>query len=174
MGDAKCALKSSLLDAPVECYCGHAYRQINEYLRYDSTGKYSLYREMADVLAIVLSTAPRIPCDIIVYRLVSDDFIKVLVENNKDLNTTQEKGFVSASLLRSIVNEKESYAGHENLLKIYVNKNSIGIYVNAITKRGEQEILLFPNGYFRLIEYPYKDHSIKKMVYECELFYFGF
>ncbi|MCX7657826.1 MAG: hypothetical protein N2Z57_04015, partial [Oscillospiraceae bacterium] len=48
-------------------------------------------------------------------------------------------------------NEKEPYANHSNLLKIYVNKNSIGIYVNAVTAKSEQEVLLFPKGFFRLI-----------------------
>lgn len=171
---AGCVISNSLVTS-IESYCGYSYSQINEYLRFNNTD-YSVYREMANILTIILCGAPRIPCDIVVYRLVCDDFIKELIENNKnDLPVpTLEKGFVSTGLLKDIVNEKESYASHKNLLKIYVKKNSIGIYVNSITKRTEQEILLLPKGYFRLIDYPYKDHKINKMIYECDLFYFGF
>lgn len=173
---AESAISNSILVSSIECYCGYSFSHINKYLRYDNTDDYSVYREMANVLAIVLCGAPRIPCDIVVYRLVCDDFIKELIENNKnDLPIpTLEKGFVSTGLLKDIVNEKESYTRHKNLLKIYVKKNSIGIYVNSVAKRSEQEILLLPKGYFCLIDYPYKDHSINKMVYECNLFYFGF
>ena len=50
----------------------------------------------------------------------------------------------------------------------------MGVYVNAITRRREEEILLFPSMYLGLANYPYRDESISKMVYECKLFNFKF
>ena len=128
-------------------------------------------KNMATILTVILSMAPRVPNNIVAYRLVCDDFIRSLIENNKKEMPTIEKGFISTSLVKSIVNSDEAYSYQENLLKIYVPKYTIGIYVNEITKRKkEQELLLFPNGYFRLIKKPYNEGN--KMVYECELFYF--
>ena len=66
--------------------------------------------------------------------------------------------------------EKESYSRNPNLLKIYVPKDTFGIYVNTITFRNEYEMLIAPNYYLRLVEYPYKDHATEKTIYECKLF----
>lgn len=69
---------------------------------------------------------------------------------------------MSTSLLKNIANENEPYAAESNLLKIFVPKDTIGVYVNAVTKRSEEEMLLFPNMFFGLISYPYKDQNTKK------------
>lgn len=168
---AKKVIKTSCMDASVECYCGYNYRQINEYLRSNfNKDEDDLYKEMADILAIILSMAPRVPNNIIAYRLVCDEFIHELIENNKKEIPTQEKGFISTSLTRNIVNSKEFYSNHKSMLKIYVKANTVGIYVNGVEKRHEQELLLYPNGYFRLLKKPYKDNN--KKICECELFYF--
>jgi len=168
---AKKVITTSCMSASVECYCGYNYRQINEYLRFGTIENEStLYREMAYTLSIILSMAPRIPDNVIVYRLVCDEFIHKLIQNNKDEIPTQEKGFISTSLTRGIVKSEEFYSSHKNILKIYVKANTVGIYVNCIERRSEQELLLYPNGYFKLLKKPYKENG--KIIYECELFYF--
>ncbi|WP_236896987.1 ADP-ribosyltransferase [Clostridium beijerinckii] len=171
-------IRTSLVTASVECYCGYSYREINEYLRYDNSSEdeeekdslYYLYREMSDILAITLSMAPRVPNNVIVYRLVCDEFIKELIKNNKEGIPTLEKGFISTSLTAKIVESEEFYSDHNNMLKIYVKANTVGIYVNGVAKRHEKELLLHPNGYFKLLKLPYEENN--KMIYECELIYF--
>lgn len=168
---SKMTIKGSLCDAPLECYCGYSYRQINEFLRYERDNEYHTYRELADILSVVLCSAPRVPHDIVLYRMVNDEFINMLIEKNKQALATpiQEKGFMSTSLLKNIANETESYASHINLLKIFVPKDTIGVYVNAVTSRSEEEMLLFPNMYLGLVSYPYKDEETGKIIFECQL-----
>ncbi len=79
---------------------------------------------------------------------------------------------MSTSLIKDIVDQEESYAAENNLLKIYVEKGTIGVYVNAVTKRSEEEMLLFPNMYLGLIGYPYNDKESGKIIYECKLIKF--
>ena len=171
MNIIKKVIIDSCVTSVIECYCGYSYREINRYLRFNRDNEYNLEREMATTLAIMLSMAPRVPENIVAYRLVCDDFVKKIIENNKSGIPTIEKGFISTSLLKEIIDSDEAYSGHNNLLKIYVPKNTIGIYVNGVAKRSEQELLLLPNGYFRLIKSPYIDG--KKKVYECEILYFN-
>lgn len=171
---AKGFIKSSLADAPIECYCGYSYKQINQFLRENIDSELNTYKELADILAIALCSAPRIPINLVVYRLVPDEFIKTLIAQNKNNNgnLTQEKGFMSTSLLKDIVNSEEAYSSKKNLLKIYVDENTVGIYVNSVASRNEQEILFPPNGYLALIEYPYHDASCGKTIYECKFINF--
>ena len=168
---SKSVIKGSLCDAPLECYCGYSYRQINEFLRYEKDDEYHTYREMADILAIILCSAPKIPHNLVLYRMVNDEFINMLIEKNKQALPVpiQEKGFMSTSLFKNIANETEAYASHDNLLKIFVPKDTIGVYVNAVTSRSEEEVLLFPNMYLGLVTYPYKDRDIGKTIFECQL-----
>lgn len=166
---AKNVIKTSCITSVIECYCGYSYKEINEYLRLE-IDKNNLGREMANGLAIMLSMAPRIPNNIVAYRLVCDEFVIKMIDNNKQGITTIEKGFISTSLTKDIINSGDPYSEHNNLLKIYIPKNTLGIHVNAVTRREEQEVLLFPNGYFKLIKSPYMEGN--KKVYECELFYF--
>lgn len=165
---AKKVIKTPCVDASIECYCGNNYKEVNEYLRFDIK-KDNLYQEISDILAITLTMAPRVPNDIIVYRLVCDEFINELIKNNKRGIPTQEKAFISTSLTKDIINSQEYYSEQKNMLKIYVKANTVGIYVNGVAKRHENELLLYPNGYFRLLKTPYEDNN--KKIYECELFY---
>lgn len=167
-------IKGSLIDAPIECYCGYSFRQINQFLRYNSDSEFNTYRELADILAIALCSAPRIPFKLVVYRLVCDEFIKELIAQNRKSRPypVQELGFMSTGLLKDIVNSQEAYSSERNLLKIYVDEKSIGLYVNSVTPRNEQEILFPPKSYLALIEYPYHDASCGKTIYECQLMNF--
>ena len=141
---SKSAIKGSLCEIPIECYCGYSYRQINEFLRYEKDDDYHTYRELADILSIVLCSAPRIPHNLVLYRMVNDEF-------------------------KNIANETESYVSQNNLLKIFVPKDTIGVYVNAVTSRSEEEMLLFPNMYLGLVSYPHKDEDTGKILFECQL-----
>lgn len=168
---SKSSIKSCLCAEPIECYCGYSYRQTNDFLRYEKDDNYHTYRELADILSIALCSAPRIPHNLVLYRMVDDEFINMLIEKNKQEFPTpmQEKGFMSTSLLKNIANETEPYASQNNLLKIFVPKDTIGVYVNAVTRRSEEEMLLFPNMYLCLISYPYKDEDTGKILFECQL-----
>lgn len=168
---SKKTIKGSLCGAPLECYCGYSYRQINEFLRYEKDDEGHNYRELADILSVVLCSAPRVPHDLVLYRMVNDEFIKALIKKNKQAQPApiQEKGFMSTSLLKNIANENESYARQNNILKIFVPKDTIGVYVNVVTSRSEEEMLLFPNMYLGLESYPHEDEETGKMMFECQL-----
>lgn len=155
----------------LECYCGYNYSRINEYLRFNSN-VLSDYKHMSDILAITLTMAPRVPNNVVVYRLVCDEFINEIITRNKEESHAADKGFISTSLSKNIVNMKEAYTTHKSMLKIYVKANTIGVYVNLIKPSKEQELLLFPNGFFKLIKVPYEENN--KIIYECELFYFNY
>lgn len=171
MNITKNIIKDSCVTSVIECYCGYSYIQINEYLRFNRDTKNNFGREMAIALSLMLSFAPRVPNDIIAYRLVCDNVVNKIIENNKQGIPTIEKGFISTSLTKDIVTSDEAYSEHSNLLKIYIPQNTVGIYVNGIAKRKEQELLLSPNGYFKLIKNPYNEGN--KKIYECQLFYFN-
>lgn len=164
----------ALSNAPIECYCGYTYQQINNYLR-TGIDEHSLnkYREMTQLIVYAMVNAPRVPCNLIAYRLVSDEFIKEMINRNRILSKSiKEKGFMSVSLVKtSLLEQNEAYSDYINLLKIYLKKNQIGFYTNSIesTTRGEKELLLAPGLYLRMIEYPYKDKDSGKVIYECEL-----
>lgn len=162
--------RNSLFVEPVEQYCGYKYREINHSLRYDEDNQ---YRVLADILSVVICSAPPIPCDLIGYRLVSDDVadkmfnIKHLKKTDIGIVPYLEKGFMSISLSKNITKLNEHYSGNNNLLKVYIRNGIDGIYVNSITSRPEEEIILRPNLYVKLMKYPYKDVDTGKIVYEC-------
>ena len=155
-------------EAPIECFCGYGYLSENENLRGNKDVKYCT--GLTNVLIREICSAPAIPENIVVYRLVCDDVIQELttIRNDKPY-TYYEKGFMSTSLLKSIVDSEEPYSLHKNLLKIYIDKNTIGVYVNAVTRRSEEEILFLPRMSLGLISKPYKDKEIGKIIYECVL-----
>lgn len=172
--DAARSVLGSSYDAPIEYYCGNVYDHINNYLRFglDSTES-STYTILSKLLALSLVNAPRIPENIVVYRLVSDCFIDDLLDRGKEGIPAIENGFISACLLEDITKSTEHYSTRKHLLKIYVKKGTIGIYVSCVehaNRSHEQEMLLFPYGFFRILDGPYRKSG--KKVYECELFYF--
>ncbi|EMJ4245487.1 hypothetical protein PIU50_003376 [Clostridioides difficile] len=188
----KCAIEGNIFTSLIEDYCGHAYREINKYLRnryktnekkveevekVEEEAKKYMSKELSFILAMVLSTAPRISENIVTYRLVNDYFIQELISENKKGLPVIERDFLSTSLLTDIIGVKEAYHEYDNLLKIYVDKGTIGLYVNEIfeipeRRRKEEEILFYPNGYLYLMKYPYKDSVLNKKVYECYLYYY--
>lgn len=171
MKESKKYVNLHIAGAPIENYCGNVYREINRYLRTDEDDAVHSYRELSDILCIALRSAPRIPCDLVLYRLVNEEFVNNLFTNHKKKNVIPiyEKGFMSTSFLKSIVNVGESYADQKYLLKIYAHKNTTGIYVNSIVYRDEYEMLLIPGLYLGMVEYPYTDKKSGKVIIECEL-----
>lgn len=161
----------SIETSTIECYCGYSFREVNEFLRFGYHSNKQLYDKMVDILIMLLCSAPKIKDDIVVYRVVDDVFIKELIGKNKlkDSIGTREKGFMSTSLLKNIVNIYSNGGSGLYLLKIYVPKGTVGIYVNTVTRRNEEEILLAPNNYLRLIEYPYYDKKFSVKIFECQL-----
>ena len=153
----------------IEEYCGHVYKEINSYLRGNYQGdSEAMYKEMSHILIMLLCEAPRIPDNIVVYRLVSEKFMSELYRNNQSGLPTIEPGLMSTSMFESIVGSDEAYAQHKNILKIYIPKGTPGIYVNAVTQRSEYEVLLAPNRYLAMISYPYKS-KCGKVITECKL-----
>ncbi|MDE5995158.1 MAG: hypothetical protein K2G60_06560, partial [Oscillospiraceae bacterium] len=68
-------LKGGLSSDPIGCYCGHSYREINRFMRCGEDNESFTYRELSNILLITLYHAPRIPENVILYRMVSDEFI---------------------------------------------------------------------------------------------------
>lgn len=167
---ARGGLHGSHIKSPLQCYCGWSYRNINEYLREGRDDSLGRNRELSNLLMVLLCSAPRIPEDLILYRIVDDRFINKLIQKNKVGSAIQERGFMSTSLLKDIARQEEPYNRGNNMLKIYVPKGTIGVYVNVVDKRNEEEILLFPNYFLGLIDYPYTDEDTEKVIYECKLF----
>lgn len=174
MERANCVLRSSKhtfkLYEAFECYLGYTYQRLNNYLRtspdYDADLRYS-----AEFMHFLIYTAPRIPENIVVYRLVSDKFADEMMMNIEKGICVRENAFISASLLSTIVNSDEPYANHKNLLKIYVRADTAGIYASTIAERNETELLFPLNKCLGLIKEPYQKtyYGKVKTVYECNL-----
>ena len=109
--------------------------------------------------------APRIPENIIVYRGVNQfgnyDF-------NNEYNSSKDLGFLSTSIA---VEKAKPFASSNKMLKIYVRKNTPGIYMDVIWDRDENEILFPPSAILTLISEPYYDKTLSLIAYECELSY---
>lgn len=154
---------------PVQYYAGHTYHQINNYKRYNDPDISLNTKINAEVLSLALFSAPPIPEDIVVYRMVPIEDLEALIDANKKTSHHfyYEKGFMSTSLTKDIALHDEYK--DRLVLKIYVPKGKYGIFVDAITNRGEYELLLQNNLYIRLCGKPYKDYDINKRVHECKI-----
>lgn len=81
---------SSLETNPLECYCGYSYKYINEFLR---TGEINdqIYSNMTDLLIFTLCSAPKIPENIVLYRVIGRDIAKEIFLKNKNKKPFQKK-----------------------------------------------------------------------------------
>lgn len=172
MHAAKKSVNDSMFTSILECYLGYSYQQINAALRYNDQNIY--YEDLSKLMKIIVCSAPATPEKIVVYRLVDNKFIDLLIQSNKKDPATpiQEKGFMSTGLLASslIKQNDEPYSQFKNLLKIYVDEGTKGFYANVIDSRSEEEFVIYPDSYLRMIEYPYMNDGY--IVYECELITF--
>lgn len=151
----------------IEGYCGNDFRHINNYLRF---GENSVYEAeytslLSKRLTVVMSLAPRIPENIIVYRSVGNHTAEALKKYGKAL----EKAFISTSMLKTIAMDSDFYSNPPYLLKAYVKKGTRGIYTTSIAFGGEYEMLLSRDGVFKLLKEPYGADG--KLVFECQITY---
>lgn len=156
---------------PADMYLGYKYIEMNGVLReeaaYDSVSK-----EIAGYignLMMAIFSAPVIGEKVILYRLVPKLMVEELVFHNKKGRPYVEKGFLSTSMVKECC---EKHCGSSNyMLKIYVDDETPihAIFANAIRVRSEEELLLPPKMYMRMVKYPYVDEATGKIVYEVRL-----
>lgn len=157
----------------IQYYCGGDYRFINGLLRNIDLGikDVNTYKLLTVTLINLITFAPKIPQDIVLFRIPSDRFIRQLNLDIEEKGYTIEKGFLSTSLIESITSSTQYYGNKNYLLKIYVKKGTPGIYTslvkNADFREEEQEMLLLPNSCLKLVKEPYKNKG--RTIYECEL-----
>jgi hypothetical protein len=174
-------------DTTVLCnYCGFRYIHINKYLRdenktwpYDTT---AIENEI-ETLKTTINEAPRVPENIIVYRVVAKSIIEKIIEASESYCKTNEwfceKGFLSTSLISEPALDIRDRNGDNCLLRIYIQKDTQGAYVYLIvgSRREEQEMLFLPDCYLRLINRKWWRSLFcskkigKYQVYDCELSY---
>lgn len=155
------------LEEPIELYCGYRYREINEYLRNNTlTSAFPNVPVYTATMASAILSAPTTDQSLVAYRQVSSSTIQAIVEAHENETVYCENGFMSVSLHKETCIEN---CGHKaDVLKIYLPKDLPAVYVNAIVRRDEAELLLPPELFLRLIAEPYLDPS-GKMIYEVEL-----
>ena len=69
----------------------------------------------------------------------------------------------------SLLKPNSRLGDDESLLKIYVDKGTVGAYVPTVAGRSEYELLLQNNLYIRLCNKPYFDEKINAYIYECKI-----
>ena len=148
-------------------YCVNEYEQINKFYINDDYKIDDTYNYKSIRLSEQLLEAPGIPENIVVYRFVENAVIEKIIDANKNNceHYYEEKGFMSTSLLKTIVEDRREDC---SLLKIYVDKGTVGAYVDVVASRGEHELLLQNNLNIRLCNVPYLDKEYNVMVYECK------
>ena len=153
-------------ESSLEYYCGLGYQKINGFYRYNKnvTDK---YKYLAWTISEELLLAPRIPENIVVYRYVNEECINELLYSTKFNESKQfyERGFMSTSLLKEIAKDAPD---NSVLLKLYVNKATVGAYVNSVVRRNEYEMLLQNNLFLRICKKPYWDEEYGMMIIECK------
>ena len=145
---------------PIAVYCGHGARHgINEYYR-SGKQKFTELSELAEELERILENAPRLPEDIVTYRVVEK------AEVNKLLNKGEVKdyGFISTT---PYLNHEENIKGCK-FFEIFVPKGTICAYVEHLSVRQEYELLLAASNY--KIVYSGKKYKKKgSTFYKCVL-----
>lgn len=155
-------------DLIIEGYCGNDFHHVNHYLRYGEESKYNNFqysRKLVQQLSKVISLAPRVSENIIVYKSVGNYTAEALSKFGEVL----DKAFISTSLLKRVAADYKFYSNQPYIVKLHVKKGTTGIYTPCITNGGEYELLLLLNGIFKLINIPYQENQIT--IFECELSY---
>lgn len=145
----------------MDMYFGYRYKQINESLRScnNTLDDYALRRDIM-IMSIAILSAPVIKEKIILYRQVSEDVFRQLMDDGSYV----ESGFMSTSLVKKICSE--ACGDHAYMLKLYVNTVSPihSVYANLVRKRNEMELVLQPGLKLRVIDKPYYDRDTEKIV----------
>jgi len=108
--------------------------------------------------------------NIIVHRYIHKKLLLYLFESKKpkvgELFT--DKGFVSTTLVKSLLKDFAKMHHYNCILKLYLPKGTKGVYINfEFSMLNEEEFLLPPNMKFRLVK-KYLNWDLK-YIYECIL-----
>ena len=158
---------------PADLYFGYTYRELNEFLRTGEKIDISpSHQRIISNLVMAIYSAPIIGKKIVLYRQVSRKMIKEMIANNriKDSLPYHEKGFMSTCLLKECC--ATNCGNHKYMLKMYVDDQTPihAIFANLIRRRAEEELLLQPGLYMRMIDYPYLDEETGKTIIEVHTF----
>ncbi len=82
----------------------------------------SMYKLLTVTLINLITFAPKIPEDIVLFRIPLYEFIRQFNLDIRKNMYTVEKGFLSTSLTESITNSVQYYGSKDYLLKIFVKK----------------------------------------------------
>ena len=140
---------------PISCICGYTGSQLNKAYRNNYNHTIQDDRRIwADVTIKELSErAPRVPCNIYAYRMVSKEEACIIVSGRR-----LQIMFISTSLSSQIL-KSEEYKSRPYMLEILVPKETIGAYVGDISGRKEEcELLIYGVNY--TLE---RQHYIKRM-----------
>lgn len=159
---------------PLDIYCGYNYKEINRFMRTGKDLHSELWCKIAALIQVQLNSAPILKENIVTYRLVSDEFIEYMNEQERKGYPIIDKGFLSTGLIKqTLLKNSLNYGRYDNLLKLYVRMPAFAIYIPEIVpgREEEQELLLDSWGVFRILKAPYRDHESNKIIHECELEY---
>lgn len=137
---------------PVENYCGNVYEQINTPIWHGTDFPGDQYKAMSVALYNTIQEAPRIPEPIVAYRLEDPRTANLLDTAWRQREAVMFRPYMSTSLLVDIVDRTgAAYGDRKALMQLYVPAGVAGIYVDAISKREECEVLLQKGQYLRVL-----------------------
>lgn len=162
-------------------YCGDVHDIINGFLR--GTAKIGPFLTYLNTIHAMLSTAPLLPDNTILYRALPYDVIKAILSEMDTLGTYREKGFLSTSLnLNGITNFVKSFNDivfediEFQVLKLYVQRGTPALYEDIDGSgmgRREFEMILPKNATIKKLRSPYWDNRYGFRIHECALEYGG-
>ena len=149
----------------VEAYAGSAYKNINRVLRGEKTEDNHFNKSLASKLALEILLAPKLDKNIIVYRFLNKETFEKIKNEITNSGSYIEKGFLSTTLLIDKIDKRfEYYNDHDFILKIYVNKDSIGVYNFFNLTLKEYEMIFLNNG---VLKEKCASSTIKNNILEC-------
>lgn len=163
-------------------YCGYVHEKINGFLR--GTAKIGPFSNYLDIIQTMLSAAPLLPNNTILYRALPLHVIKTILSEMEIQGIYREKGFLSTSLnLNGIMNFVKSINDIKfddiefQVLKLYVTQGTPALYVEDVEGsgmgRGELEMILPRGATIKKIRSPYWDERFSFWIHECSLEYGG-
>lgn len=138
-------------------YCGYEAEKVNRRLRcekissgWDFRITDSLFYRITDTMDRVIRQY-RVPENIIVYRYVNADDLRKAYGLLLPGRSICDKGFLSTGLCREALAsiheaDEEHKKGYNMLLKIYVPKGTMGLYVTLVCGRPAEQEMIFPRG----------------------------
>lgn len=148
-------------DNSISVYCGEGAKHgINEYFR-SGKQKFKEHSKTAEEILQVLNSAPRLPEDIITYRIVGNSELFKLLETGK----VDDYGFISTTPLFNFNGDNIKDCDY---FEIFVPKGTVCAYVEHLSVKQEHELLITANKY-KVI---YTGKKYKKQgatIYKCYL-----